>query len=888
MTANEVRRRFLEFFAARGHIICPSDSLIPPPDDKSLLFTGAGMNQFKDQFLGRVPLTFKRAATCQKCLRTGDIPNVGVTAFHQTFFEMLGNFSFGDYFKREAILWAWELSVKEFGLPPERLHASVHKDDEESAQIWLREVGIPPERFWRFGDKENFWPANAPREGPNGPCGPCSELFFDWGPGEGCGQPDCNPSHNCGRFVEYWNLVFTQFDRRDGGRLESLPQKNIDTGAGLERLTAIMQGVRTSYETDLFVPIVRAVCAAVGREPDRGSPEVRRVRRIADHVRAITFCISDGVLPSNQGRGYVLRKLIRQAVRDAIHLGRREPVLYSLVPVVVEVMREPYPELAERQQNIARILRGEEERFHRTLEQGAAIVEELAARARREGRDTIAGEEAFRLFDTYGFPIDVAETMLEESGLKVDRAGFERALEEQRQRARSATKISADIFGSGPLVELKSRGVATEFVGYEQAVAEGEVLGLVAGEDLVESADAGEEVIVILDRTNFYGEAGGQVGDTGRICDAAADAQTPGRFVAEVTATQRGEGMVLHLAKVVQGRVRVGQRVRCEPDVVRRRRIERNHTATHLLHHALREVLGQHAEQAGSLVAPDRLRFDFTHGEALTPEQIIQIEDRVNARILADEPVTTTVTTLDAARRAGAIALFGEKYGERVRMVAVGDFSRELCGGCHVRRTGEIGCFRIVSEQSVAAGIRRIEAVTGEAVLELARQKERVIDVLCGMLKAQEAKLLERVQQLQEQVRELRAEVRKAKQMGGTSAADFLAQAREVQGVRVVAAEIPDADRDQLRALADQLRQKGDVAAILASRQEKGVVLIVGLSKGLVERGLDAVKIARAAASILGGGGGGRSDLAQAGGQRADDTPAALEAAVNAIREGLA
>jgi len=876
MKANDIRRLYLEFFEERGHAVRPSDSLIPPADDKSLLFTGAGMNQFKDQFLGRVPLTFTRAATSQKCLRTGDIPNVGVTPFHQTFFEMLGNFSFGDYFKREAIRWAWELSVDIFKMAPERIHVSVHDGDAQSEDIWRREVGIADERLWKFGDKDNFWPANAPADGPNGPCGPCSEMFYDWGEDEACG-PDCNPSCDCGRFTEFWNLVFTQFERRDGGVLDPLPQKNIDTGAGLERIAAIVQNVRTSYETDLFAPIIDAICAAAGVSYDPRLVQARNIRRLADHARAAVFCIGDGVLPSNQGRGYVLRKLIRRAVRDAMQLGHEDVILADLVGVIGEVMGGQYPDIVERGENIARIIRGEETRFHETLEQGGAMLDELMETMRSEGRDTLVGAEAFRLFDTYGFPVDVAESVLREGGLKLDMAGFEHAMEEQRRRARGATRISEDIFGSGPLVELKTRGVATEFVGYDDLVAEATVLGIVAGDDLVENADEGEEVIVVLDRTNFYGESGGQVGDLGTLSNEAASLT--------VEDTQRGEGMVLHLAEITQGRIAVGDKLTCRPDIERRRAIERNHTATHLLHHALRAVLGKHAEQSGSLVASDRLRFDFTHSQALAPAEIVEIEERVNAAILADDPVTTAVMPIAEARKQGAMALFGEKYGDEVRMVSVGPegetFSRELCGGCHVRRTGEIGSFRILTEQSVAAGIRRIEAVTGIEAVRHAREKESIVGELCATLKAREPRLVERVRALQDQIRELRAEVRKARQAGGgASTGDLLAQARDIGGVKVVAVEVDGADRDGLRSTADQLRRKGNVVAILIGKSDRGVIIIVGLSKELTKRGLDAVKIARAAASLCGGNGGGRPDMAQAGGQDVSGIGEALEAAV--------
>ncbi len=880
MDASTIRRLFFEFFEGQGHAQRPSDSLVPPADDKSLLFTGAGMNQFKDQFLGRVPLTFTRAVTSQKCLRTGDIPNVGVTSFHQTFFEMLGNFSFGDYFKRDAIRWAWELSVDVFKMAPERIHVSVHNDDTESEDIWRQDVGIAEERLWKFGDKDNFWPANAPTDGPNGPCGPCSEMFYDWGD-DPCG-PDCNPSCDCGRFTEFWNLVFTQFERTDGGVLKPLPQKNIDTGAGLERITAILQNVRTSYDTDLFAPIIEAVCTATGVSYDPKSEQARNIRRLADHARAAVFCVGDGVLPSNQGRGYVLRKLIRQAVRDAMQLGHEDIIVAELVGVIGEVMGDQYPDIVERSENIARIIRGEEEDFRYCINLSMPMLRETLAAMEESGAKVLSGEIAFMLHDTHGVPVELTESVLLEAGLDYDRDGFRNAMEEQRQRSRGATRINDNIFGSGPLVELKTLGVTTEFVGFDDLATEATVLGIIdsydwSGNILVDSADEDEEVTVVLDHTNFYGESGGQVGDLGTLDNDTASLT--------VEDTQHGEGMILHLVKVASGRISKGDRLTCRPDVERRRAIERNHTATHLLHHALRQVLGDHAEQSGSLVASDRLRFDFIHDKAVRSEELVKVEDLVNAAVLANDPVSKAVMPISEAREQGATALFGEKYGDEVRMVSIGPgegvFSRELCGGCHVRHTGEIGSFRIVAEQSVAAGIRRIEAVTGLEALRCARESEGILGKLCATLKAQEPQLVERVCALQDQIRELRAEAKKARQSGaGASAGDLLAQAKDIGGVKIVAAEIADADRDSLRSTADQLRQMGDVVAILIGKGDRGVTIIVGLSKELTKRGLDAVKIARAASAPCGGGGGGRPDMAQAGGQDVSKIAEALEAAV--------
>jgi len=881
MTTDELRAKFLQFFEERGHKVCPSDPLVPPPDDKSLLFTGAGMNAFKNEFLQRVPLKFTRAASSQKCLRTADIEEVGRTDVHHTFFEMLGNFSFNDYFKRESIAWAWEFLTRDLSLPAEKMVVTVHKDDEEAFDAWA--AIVPRDRIRRLGDKENFWPADAPKKGPNGLCGPCSEIFYDRGEDLSCGHPWCGIECDCDRkrFFEVWNLVFQQFDRRDGGVLEPLPYKNIDTGMGLERIAAVVQGVRSNFDIDIFRTIIADGAELLDVDPHADAETVRRTRRIADHIRAVAFCIGDGILPSNQGRGYVLRKLIRTAVRDGVALGHEEPFLFSLVPTVARVMRAPYPEITEHRDHIARVVRAEEEHFHETLRNGMQMLDEMVREMRRTGEKVLRGEKAFRLFDTHGFPLEVAEAVLAEQGLGVDREGFEREMHRQRAAARARTQISADIFGSGPLVELKERGLATEFVGYRDERAAAEVRAILSGEDLVEMADEGETVGIVLDRSPFYGEAGGQVGDTGLL--KADDA------VVDVADCRWGEGMILHLGTVRCGRIKVGDRVACEPDLDRRTDIRRNHTATHLLHHALREVLGPHVAQAGSLVAPDRLRFDFTHPEALTDEQIRRVEDLVNARILANDPVAAHETTLEKAKAAGALALFGEKYGEEVRMVAVGDYSKELCGGLHVSATGDIGLFKILSEGSVAAGVRRIEAATGRGALAAVRATEDILARLSALLKTPRAKIEERVAALLEQVKTLRAEVRRAgRRAGGASADDLLARAKEVAGVKVVAYEVPEGDARRLREIADALtKQKEGVAAFLAARAGKGAQLVVALSRVLVERGLDAVQIARAAGAEIGGGGGGRPAQAQAGGKNADGISAALRKAEDLLAERL-
>jgi len=882
MTASEVRQRFLKFFEARGHRILRSDSLVPPPEDKSLLFTGAGMNQFKNEFMGRGRPGLKRAATSQKCFRTGDLDSVGRSAFHHAFFEMLGNFSFGDYFKREAILWAWEFMTVEMKIAPARLRVSVYEEDDEAFRIWEKEVGLDPKIIYRYGQHDNFWPADCPKNGPNGLCGPCSEIFYDYGVDVGCRRPDCEPACSCGRFCEVWNLVFQQFERKDGGVLETLPARNIDTGMGFERMTAVMQGVRSSFDTDLFAPILQAI----ERETDTAYAPVRDARegvafrRIADHARAAAFCIGDGILPGNTGREYVLRKLIRRAVLDGGRLGRKDPFLYRLVPVVARVMEDQYPELAQQREKVANQIKLEEERFHQTLDQGQAILQQTIEEMRRSGVKKLPGSEAFRLFDTYGLPLDVTQSLLEDEGFETDAAEFEAEMKRQRELSRKGTKISSDIFGGGPIAALKERGAATVFEGYEKDEVGGSVIGIVVGQELRDEIRGGEEATLVLDRTTFYGESGGEVGDAGLL-------EGPGaRF--EVSDALRAEGMVLHVGKLASGRIRLNDSLTARPDVARRAAIRRSHTATHLMHHALREVLGKHAEQAGSLVAPDRLRFDFHHTQAVTEEELRLVEDKVNEKILQNSGVGSRILPIAQAKAEGAMALFGEKYGDEVRLLDIGGFSKELCGGLHCAATGDIGFFKIIGESSVAAGVRRIEATTGLEALRQVRAKDELLQKLSEALGAPEARLVERAELLGQQVRDLRKDLQKARQSSGPGAAEYLKAAREIGGAKVVAAKIPDAGADELRALVDQLRRlTPSVAIALGSASEDRVNLIVALSKDLVERGLHAGKIAGEAAKLVGGGGGGRPDMAQAGGKDPARLDEAIRRAADLIAEKL-
>ncbi|NOZ22860.1 MAG: alanine--tRNA ligase [Planctomycetes bacterium] len=879
MKLSEIRQKYLKFFEDRGHVVVPSDSLVPE-NDPSVLFTPAGMNQFKDMFLGKGTGDYTRAASCQKCLRTGDIENVGRTSAHLTFFEMLGNFSFGDYFKKEAIEWAWEFVTGELGLPEERLVGTIYEDDDESFEIWSNVIGLPSEKIFRFGEKENFWPANAPSEGPNGPCGPCSEIHYDQGEVFSCGRPDCGPACNCDRWVEIWNLVFTQFDRGDGGVLDPLPSKNIDTGMGLERTAAVMQGVPMVQECDAFLPILNAAAEHVGVEYDRNGESGPRLRRIADHVRAVTFCISDGVLPGNEGRSYVVRRLLRRAVGDGKQLGAEESFLYKLAPVVAEAMSDVYPEVKQRRDNISRIIQIEEDKFRDTLDQGWRELQEKVERVKQSGQKTLPGKDAFYLADTLGFPIEFTEQVLADQGMTVDRDGYEAELEEQRKRSKAGSSMAADIFATGPMAEIKERAKPTEFVGYESTTGEGKVVGLIQGDTCVQEAEVGE-VTIVLDRTPFYGESGGQVGDRGRLGGDGVEV--------EITDAKKTEGYILHVGKIKKGSVSLGDTLTAEVDADRRAAIRRNHTVTHLLHHALRQVLGEHAEQSGSMVAPDRLRFDFTHFSAVTPEELRKIEEIVNEKVASNEPVVARVMTLDDARARGAIALFGEKYGQRVRMVSAGDYSKELCGGTHCDCTGEIGLFRITSEQSVAAGVRRIEAVTGGRAFEEILKDEKLIQDLCTALDAPKSRLLQQAEQTAKEAKALRKEVERLKSGAAReSASDLLASAEEVGGAKVVVRRLEDVSSAGMRQMADSLRKSGGPVALAFGTVEGGKVLfVVALTKDLVERGLHAGKIASEAAKIAGGGGGGRPDMAQAGGKDPSKVDAALGRAKDLFQEGL-
>ncbi len=899
MKLDEIRERFIEFFKKRGHTHYPSDSLIPS-NDPSLLFTGAGMNQFKDMFLGRGTLPFKRATTSQKCLRTGDLEKVGRTSGHHTFFEMLGNFSFGDYFKRETIAWAWEFVTREMNIPTDRLHVSVYEDDDESFDIWRDEIGLPEGRIRRLGEADNFWPANAPSQGPNGPCGPCSEIYYDFGPAYGCGSPDCDITCACNRYVEIWNLVFTQFDRQSNGSLQPLPQKNIDTGAGLERMGAVMQGVHSNFETDVFKAIIAAGCSLLNLSYVPGTEQASRLRRISDHVRALTFCIADNALPGPDGRGYVVRRILRTALRDGVTLGHKKAFLYLMVPSVIEVMKKAYPYLIERRKVIEQVIRTEEEKFLDTLEKGHEILAEAVERLKKEGRDTLPGEEAFKLHDTYGFPVEMTEEILLGHHMKVDLVRFKAIAE----AARSTGGFSGDIFGGGALARIKEDKVpATEFLGYSVAASElgrphearvlrifrladrreydsskkdmPAFMKLIGSASLAESAEEGADVGILLDRTPFYGEGGGQAGDSGKIEGNGA--------IVQVEDCKKPDGYYIHLGRVAKGAIRAGQRVKVLIDAARRLDVMRNHTATHILQAALRAVLGPHVQQAGSMVDHERLRFDFHHFQAMTPEELKKVEDWANAVVFADLPVTKAEMSLEEAKSKGAVAFFGEKYGERVRVVTVGDgVSRELCGGTHLERTSTIGCLRILNESSIGSGIRRVEAITGPKAVALAQAQDQTLGEIARLLKCPKSEVSRKVLKLLEDLQKAKSQKGAARPQIGEL------PERDIQGEKIVAHHLPDAAVDELRRLMDHLILKKKLAAAILAGGGQKPAFVIGVREDLVKsKGIKAGDLAREVGRVCGGGGGGREIQAQAGAGDPSKVPLGLETFEKLVRDRL-
>jgi len=865
MTSSEIRASFLEFFRKNGHTVVPSSSLVPG-NDPTLLFTNAGMVQFKDVFLGKETRSYSRASSAQRCVRAGgkhnDLENVGYTARHHTFFEMLGNFSFGDYFKREAIHFAWNFVTGTLGIPKERLWVTVFKEDDEAHRIWTEEIGIDPTRCTRMGEKSNFWAM-----GETGPCGPCSEIFYDHGP-EVPGGPPGSAEEDGDRYVEIWNLVFMQYDRASDGVLVPLPKPSVDTGMGLERIAAVMQGVHSNYDIDLFKSLIRAAAEITGTQ----DLESASLRVIADHIRACTFLIIDGVVPSNEGRGYVLRRIIRRAIRHGYKLGQTQPFFHKLVPTLVREMGSYYAELVEGETRAEQILAQEEVRFAETLVTGMALLDAETSKLKSS---VIPGETVFRLYDTYGFPVDLTADVARERGLSIDQEGFDAAMAAQRERARSASKFGAGLKDS---VRLPGK---TEFAGYDRLTGVGRVSALIFDGAIVDELKVGEEGQVVLDETPFYAEGGGQIGDSGSLIGASA------RF--GVRDTRKIGASFAHIGVVESGKLTVGDTLEARVDGARRTAIALNHSATHLLHAALREVLGKHVQQKGSLVAPDRLRFDFSHAQPVTPEELRRIEERVNVAIRRNDPAETRVMALDDAVAAGAMSLFGEKYESDVRVLSFGDFSMELCGGTHVERTGDIGLFKIISESGVAAGIRRIEAVTGQAAYEWVVRLDQVLRDVASVLRGSREDVDEKVRELVERSKRLEKELQQLKSKLATGqGGDVTAQAKAVGGVKVLAVQIEGADAKALRDSVDQLKQKlGSSVIVLATVQDGKVVLVAGVSADLVAQ-LKAGDIAGAVAAQVGGRGGGRADFAQAGGTQPENLGSALASVETLVRNRLA
>ncbi|EAM3886535.1 alanine--tRNA ligase [Salmonella enterica] len=858
----EIRQAFLDFFHSKGHQVVASSSLVPN-NDPTLLFTNAGMNQFKDVFLGLDKRNYSRATTSQRCVRAGgkhnDLENVGYTARHHTFFEMLGNFSFGDYFKHDAIQFAWELLTGEnwFALPKERLWVTVYETDDEAYEIWEKEVGIPRERIIRIGDNkgapyasDNFW-----QMGDTGPCGPCTEIFYDHGD-HIWGGPPGSPEEDGDRYIEIWNIVFMQFNRQADGTMEPLPKPSVDTGMGLERIAAVLQHVNSNYDIDLFRTLIEAVAKVTGAT-DLGN---KSLRVIADHIRSCAFLVADGVLPSNENRGYVLRRIIRRAVRHGNMLGAKETFFYKLVGPLIEVMGSAGEELKRQQAQVEQVLKTEEEQFARTLERGLALLDEELAKLQG---DTLDGETAFRLYDTYGFPVDLTADVCRERNIKVDEAGFEAAMEEQRRRAREASGFGADY---NAMIRVDS---ASEFKGYDHLELNGKVTALFVDGKAVEAINAGQEAVVVLDQTPFYAESGGQVGDKGELKGAG--------FTFAVDDTQKYGQAIGHLGKLSAGALKVGDAVQADVDEERRARIRLNHSATHLMHAALRQVLGTHVAQKGSLVSDKVLRFDFSHNEAMKPSEIRQVEDLVNAQIRRNLPIETNIMDLDAAKAKGAMALFGEKYDERVRVLSMGDFSTELCGGTHASRTGDIGLFRIISESGTAAGIRRIEAVTGEGAMATVHAQSDRLNDIAHLLKGDSQNLGDKVRAVLERTRQLEKELQQLKdQAAAQESANLSSKAVDLNGVKLLVSELAGIEPKMLRTMVDDLKnQLGSTVIVLATVVEGKVSLIAGVSKDVTDR-VKAGELIGMVAQQVGGKGGGRPDMAQAGGTDAAALPAAL------------
>ena len=863
---NELREMFLSFFESKGHLRLPSFSLVPQ-NDKSILLINAGMTPMKPWFKGEEEPPRRRVCTCQKCIRTGDIENVGKTARHGTYFEMLGNFSFGDYFKHEAIAWSWEFLTEVVGLEPDRLYPSIYLNDDEAFDIWNKEVGIPAERIFRFGKEDNFW------EHGSGPCGPCSEIYYDRGPEYGCGKPGCTVGCDCDRYIEIWNNVFSQFDNDGHGHYTELKQKNIDTGMGLERLACVCQNVDSLFDVDTVMNITHKVSELTGAH--YGETEKRDVslRVITDHIRSATFMICDGILPSNEGRGYVLRRLLRRAARHGKLLGVNDPFLYQVVDTVIHENEGQYPDLREKQTYITKVIRTEEENFGRTIDGGMKIFSDLLAEHKQKLEKIFSGADAFRLYDTFGFPIDLTMEMAADEGLSVDEGAFQKLMKEQKERAREARKALGDLGWAG--VEFGKDVPATEFVGYDHNECDAKIVAIVADEELRDEVAAGAEAVVVLDQSPFYAEMGGQVADHGTI--------TADGVVFTVADVQKNKGgKFMHYGRLAQGVLHVGDTVHAAIDMERRKAIQRAHSTTHLLDTALKKVLGDHVHQAGSLVEPDRLRFDFTHFEAISPEELRQVEELVNDAILEGYPVVTEVLPIEEAKKKGAVAMFGEKYGETVRVVEMSDFSVEFCGGTHVDNTAKAGPFRIKSESSVASGVRRIEATCGKLSLKAMESSQGVLSRAAQFLKTAPSGLLERMEQQANEMKQLRQALEKFKAEASLGEArQFLASAKTVKDLHVLATTRSGVDTAELRTMGDFLRDKDPKAvAVIASINGEKITFLAVCGKEAVARGIKAGDLVRHVSAICGGKGGGKPDSAMGGGSdplKVDDALASVD-----------
>ncbi|MCH5250372.1 MAG: alanine--tRNA ligase [Lachnospiraceae bacterium] len=861
---NELRRMFLEFFESKEHLKMKSFSLVPH-NDNSLLLINSGMAPLKPYFTGQEIPPRKRVTTCQKCIRTGDLENVGKTARHGTFFEMLGNFSFGDYFKKDAIAWCWEFLTEVVGLDPERLYPSVYLEDDEAFDIWNKDIGIAPERIYRFGKEDNFW------EHGSGPCGPCSEVYYDRGEKYGCGKPDCTVGCDCDRYMEIWNNVFTQFDNDGKGNYTELAQKNIDTGMGLERLASVVQDVDSIFDVDTVLALRTKVCEIADVKYKEDYDTDVSIRIITDHIRSATFMISDGIMPSNEGRGYVLRRIIRRAARQGRKLGIEGTFLANLSNTVIEGSKDGYPELDEKKEFIFNVLTQEENKFNKTIDQGLNILMELEDNLSKEGKKELSGEDAFKLYDTYGFPIDLTKEILEEKGFAVDETGFKAAMEEQKVKARKARKVTNYMGADVTVYESIDPSITSVFVGYDKLVHNSKISVLTTETELVEALTDGEIGTVFVDETPFYATMGGQSGDIGIIRSA------DGEFKVEDTLPMLG-GKVAHIGRVVSGMFKVGDTVTLEVDAERRNATCKNHSATHLLQKALRMVLGTHVEQAGSYNDGERLRFDFSHFSAMTDDELAKVEQIVNEKIAENIPVVTEVLTIEEAKKTGAMALFGEKYGEKVRVVEMGDFSKEFCGGTHVSNTGVIASFKIISESGVAAGVRRIEALTGNGVLKYYAELEEKLEEASKILKTTPAGLIDRCSHLMAELKTLQSENESLKSKAAKDAmGDVMDQVKEVKGVKLLAVKVSGVEMNGLRDLGDQLKEKlGNGVVVLASDMDGKVNLIAMATDGAMAKGAHAGNLIKGIAGLVGGGGGGRPNMAQAGGKN----PAGMDAAI--------